>query len=173
MTDSHPEMVITTSGASFDRVWQIRVDQISCGAAWAPPPDCAQHHTGVTGNFRQEEQLFHHLIPLINAQLGVQELQLRHQRRLSPPGQPVLCHLLQEEDINNIIIITMTIVGGRRDSARSATIQEARATPSTSASTPAPGAAPSRRGRARRAARQTSSPSPGAPAASAPGPRGA
>ena len=55
MTDSHPEMVITTSGASFDRVWQIRVDQISCGAAWAPPHGCAQHHTGVTGNFRQEE----------------------------------------------------------------------------------------------------------------------
>ena len=55
MTDSHPEMVITTSGASFDRVWQIRVDQISCGAAWTPPPGCAQHHTGVTGNFRQEE----------------------------------------------------------------------------------------------------------------------
>ena len=52
MIDANPEMLITTSGASFDRVWQIRVDQISCGEAWAPPSGCAQYHTGLSGNVK-------------------------------------------------------------------------------------------------------------------------
>ena len=65
MIDSDPEMLITTSGASFDRLWQIRVDQIPCGAAWAPPSGCAQYHTGLSGNVRSfnygTSDDYHHL----------------------------------------------------------------------------------------------------------------
>ena len=29
--------------------WNILISQISCQAAWAPPPGCLQYFTGVTG----------------------------------------------------------------------------------------------------------------------------
>ena len=29
--------------------WNILISQISCRAAWAPPPGCLQYFTGVTG----------------------------------------------------------------------------------------------------------------------------
>ena len=82
MIDSNPEMLITTSGASFDRVWQIRVDQISCGVSWAPPPGCAQYHSGVTGNMRSFNygisDDYHHLAEQYYSICVREEINFRH-----------------------------------------------------------------------------------------------
>jgi len=40
-------------GASTEaRKWSIRVTQIECGKSWAPPPNCFQYLTGVSGTFK-------------------------------------------------------------------------------------------------------------------------
>jgi len=60
-----PVMVITTTGTTFERTWQIRVDQIKCGTLYTPPHGCIQYQHGVSGRFRSFnfglDNDYHHL----------------------------------------------------------------------------------------------------------------
>jgi len=47
-----PVMTFTTTGTTFERTWQIRVDQIYCGTLFSPPHGCLQYFQGATGRFR-------------------------------------------------------------------------------------------------------------------------
>merc|ERR1719211_827094 len=65
LTDTPPSMQFTLTGAGVQRTWQIRVDQISCGALNTPPHGCVQYFTGVSGtltsfNFGNTDD-YHHL----------------------------------------------------------------------------------------------------------------
>ena len=46
---TNPSMEFTTTGTTFDRYWQIRVDQIHCGENFTSPHGCTQYFTGTTG----------------------------------------------------------------------------------------------------------------------------
>merc|ERR1711892_1355482 len=51
--DCHNDKVVfTTTGTTFERTWQIRVDQIYCGTLFSPPHGCLQYFQGATGRFR-------------------------------------------------------------------------------------------------------------------------
>ena len=52
LINTNPVMTITTVGTTFERFWQIRVDQILCGENFAPPDGCVQYHTGIAGNMK-------------------------------------------------------------------------------------------------------------------------
>ena len=60
-----PTMKFTTTGTSFERSWQIRVDQIYCGTLSSPPHGCLQYFQGVSGRFRSFnygiDDDYHHL----------------------------------------------------------------------------------------------------------------
>merc|ERR1712050_96462 len=47
-----PSMKFTTTGTTFERSWQIRVDQIYCGTLSSPPHGCLQYFQGISGRVR-------------------------------------------------------------------------------------------------------------------------
>lgn len=50
---SNPIMIsIITSGASFPRIWKIKVTQITCGSISSAPQGCLQYHTGINGRVK-------------------------------------------------------------------------------------------------------------------------
>lgn len=50
---SNPIMIsIITSGASFPRIWRIRVTQIHCGSVSSAPQGCLQYNTGINGRVK-------------------------------------------------------------------------------------------------------------------------
>ena len=65
LSGTNPKMEFTTTGTTFERYWQIRVDQIYCGEYHTPPHGCFQYFTGSTGsiesyNYGYNDD-FHHL----------------------------------------------------------------------------------------------------------------
>lgn len=59
-------VLTATLTGSTNRIWKIKVSQISCSNPTAPPPGCYQYHTGVHGtvrsfNFDQSSANFLHL----------------------------------------------------------------------------------------------------------------
>jgi hypothetical protein len=67
--DSNPAMVITTSGTTVNRIWQIRVDQIHCGQLHSPPHGCLQYFMEPSGTVSSFNYGYDNSFQQLNGQL--------------------------------------------------------------------------------------------------------
>jgi len=65
IADTNPSMEFTFTGTTFERFWQIRVDQIPCGTLYTPPTGCLQWLMPESGNVKSFnyglDDDYHHL----------------------------------------------------------------------------------------------------------------